>query len=348
MGKDGECFSFAVFAFEFLQIFLAVGIVSKKKNGGLREGPLEMGITDFLARGTVAFTGGLFGAFDESAVGDEVLHARESVDVVDLVEDDKGEYFADAVDGSQTVKDVGVVYLGRSDDEEFEIREQGIVVIDKHKIDFDALLHAGIREAFGNATSVGFVGDLFADLREVVLAVGVLNMAEEFGTLSLEVVATPEEVPGRAHLLGINVSHRDHVSAKENTDLFGIDTIVFGFASMDRLHIEGVTEDEGDVLFGTEVGKPVPGEHALDCDDKVISIGFDNAKEPIGPRRQVPMDQDLSVLVEDTEVQRPGVEIDTAVELMLVSIETHKVSSFEKKVDHTSEHTLWGMLWRRP
>jgi len=130
MGKDGECFSFAVFLLEFLQIFLAVGIVAKKKHGGFREGPLEMGITDFLARGAVAFAGGLFRAFDESAVGDEVLHARESVDVVDLVEDDKGEYFADAVDGSQAIESVHVVPFCGSNDIEFHVGKELVIVVD--------------------------------------------------------------------------------------------------------------------------------------------------------------------------------------------------------------------------
>jgi hypothetical protein len=163
-------------------------------------------------------------------------------------------------------------------------------------------LHTGIRETFGDATSVGFVGDLFVDLREIVLTVGVLNVAEEFGTFSHEVRTAPEKIAGRAHLLGINVSHRDHAPAKESTDLVGINPVVFCFAAMYRLHIQGVTEDEGDLVLSTQICEPVPGEHTLDGDDEIISIGFDNPQEPIRPSRQVPMDQDLPILVEDTEV----------------------------------------------
>ena len=43
----------------------------------------------------------------------------------------------------------------------------------------------------------------------------------------------------------------------------GVDLIVFGFSSVDRFHVEGVAEDEWNVLFNTEIGDPVPGEHAF-------------------------------------------------------------------------------------
>jgi hypothetical protein len=41
--------SLTVLTFEFLEIFLAAGVIVKKQNGDLREGPLEMGIADLLA-----------------------------------------------------------------------------------------------------------------------------------------------------------------------------------------------------------------------------------------------------------------------------------------------------------
>ena len=39
---------------------------------------------------------------------------------------------------------------------------------------------------------------------------------------------------------------------------------------MDGLHVEGMTEDKRDALVGTEVGEPVPGEHAFDSDDETL------------------------------------------------------------------------------
>ena len=39
-----------------------------------------MGVTDLIAVGSVDFTVGLFGAFDEAAVGDEILNGGKALD----------------------------------------------------------------------------------------------------------------------------------------------------------------------------------------------------------------------------------------------------------------------------
>ena len=51
---------------------------------------------------------------------------------------------------------------------------------------------------------------------------------------------------------------------------------------MDRLHVEGVTEDEGDLFSFAEIGEPVPGEHALDGDDDVVAEALNDLKERLG------------------------------------------------------------------
>ena len=59
------------------------------------------------------------------------------------------------------------------------------------------------------------------------------------------------------------------------------------------------------------------------------------------------MDQDLSVLIEDTDVHRSGMEIDAAVESVLVSVESHEASSLGKGLS-SDKHIFFGMLGRRP
>ena len=78
----------------------------------------------------------------------------------------------------------GVVGLGGADDVELELGEQLVVVIDQLEVDLDALAHAGIGEALGDAGAVGLVGELLAGLGEVVLAVGVLDVGEQLGALA--------------------------------------------------------------------------------------------------------------------------------------------------------------------
>jgi hypothetical protein len=46
-----------------------------------------------------------------------------------------------------------------------------VVVVNQCKVDVDALLHRGLRKPLRDAVAVGFVGDLLANLGEVILAV---------------------------------------------------------------------------------------------------------------------------------------------------------------------------------
>jgi hypothetical protein len=78
MGEDGEGLGFAVFFLEPLLEFHALGIPPKEEDGGFGKSPLEVGVTDLFARGSIAFPGGLFGALDESGVGGEVFPPWES------------------------------------------------------------------------------------------------------------------------------------------------------------------------------------------------------------------------------------------------------------------------------
>ena len=42
---------------------------------------------------------------------------------------------------------------------------------------------------------------------------------------------------------------------------------------MDRLHIEDVSQDEGNTLTSAEVNKPVLGEDTFDTDNQIRSVG---------------------------------------------------------------------------
>jgi hypothetical protein len=92
---------------------------------------------------------------------------------------------------------------------------------------------------------------------------------------------------------------------------------------MDGFHVESVAEDEGNPLPRTRVGEPVPGEHALSGDDEILAIRGDELEERLWVSTEVLVDSDGSGMVEDTDVERPRVEIDAAVELMLLGVESY-------------------------
>jgi hypothetical protein len=101
VAENAECLALVVFTGEALEVGLhAVGFPDEQK-GGFADGPLEVGVADLLVRRHAA---GLAGRglrwADEAAVRAKLLYAIEAADVVDLIEEDEGEYLAYTGDGS--------------------------------------------------------------------------------------------------------------------------------------------------------------------------------------------------------------------------------------------------------
>ncbi len=89
MGKDGKGFSFTVFADESVVVALSGFVASEEETGRFGEGPFEMDVADFAVFGAKLFSAGFSGAFDQTAIGDEVLDPVKAVDILDFVQDDK-------------------------------------------------------------------------------------------------------------------------------------------------------------------------------------------------------------------------------------------------------------------
>ena len=98
VGEDRKRLGFAVLMSKSLEILFGRFIALEEEDGGLGEGPFEVGVTDLFTAGSVFFAVGLFDALDQRAVGDEILDGGEAVDVFDLVKDDETQDFADAGD----------------------------------------------------------------------------------------------------------------------------------------------------------------------------------------------------------------------------------------------------------
>jgi hypothetical protein len=101
---------------------------------------------------------------------------------------------------------------------------------------------------------------------------------------------------------------------------------------MDRFHIEGMAENEGDVLTGTEVGDPVPGKHAFDSDHDVLAEGSNGAEKRFRVGVDVLMNPDLAFGIKDTDKHVLGVQIDSTIKLVLPGVEIHMASSFRCEI----------------
>jgi hypothetical protein len=83
MGKDGERLRLTMFSGEFGPVLYCLGISREEKDGSLGEGPLQMDVADFLARGASDLTCGFRLSFNlllqkqEEAVRFWMWHAIE-------------------------------------------------------------------------------------------------------------------------------------------------------------------------------------------------------------------------------------------------------------------------------
>jgi len=133
--------------------------------------------------------------------------------------------------------------------------------------------------------------------------------------------AAAQEIAGGPHLVRVDVGLRQRASVKERGDLEGVDPIVLGLAPVDRLHIQRVAERKGQAFLGAEIGEPVPAKEAF---AKVVAVGRDDFERFVAVALEVAVDQDLSRLVEDADVHRSGVQVDTTVVAVLLSLESHR------------------------
>src|SRR4029450_4094608 len=97
---------------------------------------------------------------------------------------------------------------------------------------------------------------------------------------------------------------------------------------MDGFHVESVPQDKGDFLFSAEIGEPIPGEHAFDRDDEPLTVGSNGLEERFRSGFHITVQQGLTIVAHDADVHGPGMQVDTAVKLVWVGVESHEVSSF--------------------
>jgi len=198
-------------------------------------------------------------------------------------------------------------------------------------INLDAAAGRWIGEPLGDSDPMDLVGDFLPELGQVILTIGVLDVAQEISPFVNQVGPPSHEVSGGSHLWWIDVGHGQHAAAQQCCDLHRVDAVVLDFASVDRFHIEGMAQDEGDLLFLAEISQPVPGEDTLDGDGDVITIVSNDGEERIRLRWEIAVDHSLSGLIEDAYVQGSGMEIDPTVVAMLCGIESHEASFVGEK-----------------
>ena len=81
-------------------------------------------------------------------------------------------------------------------------------------------------------------------------------------------------------------------------------------------------------MLGAQIGDPIPAKDTFDTDDDVFQEGENQLKEHLGLGGDIFMQPGFAFLVDDADVHFPSVQIDAAVELVLLFVESHGVASF--------------------
>jgi hypothetical protein len=181
-------------------------------------------------------------------------------------------------------------------------------------------------ESIADADTVGFVLDV-GGLGLVVLMVHQLDVGQGFGSASYEKRSPPQQVEGRPVFLRISVRQREVATPDQASDFFAVDGIGLGFSSVDGFHEQGVTEDEREMLIPGEISQPIPVERGFTADDQVRAKRLEGCKQFRGVLAlKVLVQQFLAGSIYYADVECLGMEIDPAVELVLLRVEFHHAS----------------------
>ena len=89
-----------------------------------------------------------------------------------------------------------------------------------------------------------------------------------------------------------------------------------------------MSEHEGDFMSSTQIRKPVPAKNAFDSDSNVIDIGENYLEKQFRIGFDILVNMDFTFLIEDTDLHFPGMKIDTAIVLVLLTVKSHNLTSF--------------------
>ena len=296
------------------------------------KGPTEIGVAEFGPAEAFDFAGAGDGAFDQAAIGEEIFDGGEAGDVADLVEEGQAEELADARCGLEKGEIAAGGFLGEFEELFFERGQLGVVMADEGQVVFEGELAHGV--IFLGEELFGPVLASFRALAEdwpVVRQLMRLDAGQQFGAVPDVEEALAQERAQGPFLGGINVAWRNEVGAEQVGDFFRVNAVIFVFAAVDGLEVEGVGQDEVEARSLAGIGEPIPAEHAFGADGQVVLIRGDELEEVVEiVVADVGVDELFAVAVHDADVHLAGMEVNSAVELGGGRVILH------------SDHSLWG------
>ena len=321
IGDDGVGLEGTFLGFQAVVVGGEHGAVASTQDGGFADGPPEIGVAEFGAAQALDLTGAGDGALDQATVAGEVLDGGETVDGVDLVEDGEGQGLADAGDGLEEGVIAGGEAAGGGNQLRFEPGDHLVVVADGGQIglEVEAVMGfgVGLDETFlpGIPVTATAAGDRLVALGQLE----VVEALEQFGAAPDVGEALAQEGADGAFGRRIHVGGRDEIGGQEAGEFFGVDAVVFVFAAVNGLEVEGVGQHELEAGGQAGVGQPVPAEEAFTDDGEVVFPAGDLLEEEGEVVVEDVLVEELFALaVDDADVPLAGVEVDPQLNWVVV------------------------------
>src|SRR5208283_1018204 len=233
-------------------------------------GPAQIRIAELGSAQPFDLAGTGDGAFDQAAIGKEILDGGEAGDVTDLVEDGQAQIFTDAGGGLQQGEVAAGGLPGELEEFFFEGGQLRIVMADEGQVVLQGELAGGMI----------FVGqELFCPGLPVVSQLMGLDAGQEFAAVPDVEHPLAQQGAQGTFLGGIDVARGNEVGAQQVRQFFGVNAVVLVFAAMNGFDVKGVGEHEVDVGGLAGIGQPIPAEHAFTADGQVVTIGSDEFEE---------------------------------------------------------------------
>lgn len=192
------------------------------------------------ARGPASFAPRRLGAVDQPAVGHKVLDAGQAREVLKLRQNYQRQALPAPRHGVEPSKSLPGVGCGTARTREFHRAEHLVVVLNEGHLPCTGLAQARIGKGLCHAFALGLVRQLFADLRQMGLTSGMVQVGAECGALAPQVTAPAESVARRPHLRGLARGLGAHAAPKEYGTLGGGKLSILGFAPVAGCHSEGM------------------------------------------------------------------------------------------------------------
>jgi hypothetical protein len=290
MRIDPQGLAFIILGAQALNELFGLVRFTQTDHGRRPDGPLKMGVADLF----IGFAGPLAVRLllgpDQAGVGAKALNRSEAFDVVDLIQDGQCQDLPHTGNGPEQMQTVGIMMTGGLFDLPFQWFDQPVVRLDHGQIGPDRGANRRIVKTFGNAFVVEFARQFFVKGRKVVLGVGVEDVAHQQAALAHQVGPPSQKITRCPHFCRVRICHGKGTALEQFGDLIGIDLVVFGLAAMDGLHVQGVSQYEGDMMFGAKISHPIPGKHAFDTNNDVLKKGKDDIEQQSGIGLDVLMD----------------------------------------------------------